>query len=88
MRDFESYQNAVDVEDKEEYMSSLNRSLSLAMEEFYKYELKTLHLYFNFLLMKQRYNKVINNTTSVNSRYIRNDNVHVKSTIIMIVMMK
>ena len=48
MRDFESYQNAVDVEDKEEYMSSLNRSLSLAMEEFYKYELKTLHLYFNF----------------------------------------
>ena len=46
MRDFESYQNAVDVEDKEEYMSSLNRSLSLAMEEFYKYGLKSLHLLF------------------------------------------
>jgi hypothetical protein len=36
MKDFESYQNAVDTEDKEEYMGSLNRSLSLAMEEFYK----------------------------------------------------
>ena len=36
MKDFESYQNAVDAEDKEEYMGSLNRSLSLAMEEFYK----------------------------------------------------
>ena len=36
MKDFESYQNAVDMEDKEEYMGSLNRSLSLAMEEFYR----------------------------------------------------
>ena len=36
MKDFESYQNAVDMDGKEEYMGSLNRSLSLAMEEFYK----------------------------------------------------
>jgi len=36
MVDFESYQAAVDVDAKGEYMGSLNRSLSLAMEEFYK----------------------------------------------------
>lgn len=35
MDDFEAYQTAVDV-DKEEYMGSLNRSLSLVMDEFYR----------------------------------------------------
>jgi GTPase SAR1 family protein len=35
MTDFEAYQESVDV-DKEEYMGSLNRSLSLVMEEFYR----------------------------------------------------
>lgn len=35
MDDFESFQTAVDV-DKEEYMGSLNRSLSLVMDEFYR----------------------------------------------------
>ena len=36
MDDFEAYQTAVDV-DKEEYMGSLNRSLSLVMDEFYRW---------------------------------------------------
>lgn len=36
MNDFEKYLEAVD-QDKEEYMNSLNRSLSLVMDEFYKY---------------------------------------------------
>ena len=33
--DFENYQQALD-HDKEEYMTSLNRSLSLVMDEFYR----------------------------------------------------
>lgn len=36
MNDFESFQDAIDC-DREEYMGSLNRSLSLAMDEFYKW---------------------------------------------------
>lgn len=36
MEDFESYQEALDQQNKDEYMGSFNRSLSLAMEEFYK----------------------------------------------------
>lgn len=35
MDDFESYMDALD-SDKEEYMSSFNRSLNLVMDEFYK----------------------------------------------------
>lgn len=35
MGDFEAYQDAIDV-DGEEYMGSLNRSLSLVMDEFYR----------------------------------------------------
>jgi len=35
MDDYEKYQEAID-SDKEEYMGSFNRSLSLAMDEFYK----------------------------------------------------
>ena len=35
MDDFEAYQDAIDV-DGEEYMGSLNRSLSLVMDEFYR----------------------------------------------------
>ena len=35
MDDFEAFQTAVDA-DKEEYMGSLNRSLSLVMDEFYR----------------------------------------------------
>jgi len=35
MNDFEAYQNALDA-DSEEYMGTLNRSLSLVMDEFYK----------------------------------------------------
>eukprot|EP01038_Epipyxis_sp_PR26KG_P012521 gene12521-16794_t len=36
MADFECYQNALDCDRKEQYMSSLNRSLSLVMDEFYR----------------------------------------------------
>ena len=36
MTSFESYQDALEQQSNEEYMGSLNRSLSLAMEEFYK----------------------------------------------------
>ena len=35
MDDFESYHEAIDMDD-EEYMGSLNRSLSLVMDEFYR----------------------------------------------------
>ena len=35
MDDFEKYLEAVDL-DKEEYMGSFNRSLALAMDEFYR----------------------------------------------------
>ena len=35
-------QNALDVENSEDYMNSLNRSLSLAMDEFYGYILYCL----------------------------------------------
>ena len=37
MQNFESYQDALDNKDhQEDYMGSLNRSLSLAMDEFYQ----------------------------------------------------
>lgn len=36
MRDFETYQQAVDGDKGEEYMGSFNRSLSLVLDEFYK----------------------------------------------------
>jgi GTPase SAR1 family protein len=36
MKDFEAFQTALDSDKKEEYMNSLNRSLSLVMDEFYK----------------------------------------------------
>lgn len=36
MTDFESYQDAIDKNHTEDYMGSLNRSLSLAMDEFYQ----------------------------------------------------
>lgn len=36
MKDFEEYQNAIDEKNREEYIGSLNRSLCLAMEEFYR----------------------------------------------------
>ena len=35
MTDFESFQEAVDADDSEEYMGPFNRSLSLVMDEFY-----------------------------------------------------
>ena len=35
MQDFESFQEAVDADDSEEYMGPFNRSLSLVMDEFY-----------------------------------------------------
>jgi GPN-loop GTPase len=35
MADFEAYQDAVDSAQQDDYMGSLNRSLSLAMDEFY-----------------------------------------------------
>ena len=41
MRDFESYQDAVDADKGEDYMGPLNRSLSLSMDEFYN-TLKTV----------------------------------------------
>ena len=36
MRDFETYQQAVDGDKGEEYMGTFNRSLSLVLDEFYK----------------------------------------------------
>lgn len=36
MRDFEAYQLALDGDKREEYMGTLNRSLSLVLDEFYK----------------------------------------------------
>jgi GPN-loop GTPase len=36
MEDFEAYQEAVDADNQENYVGPLNRSLSLALEEFYK----------------------------------------------------
>jgi GTPase SAR1 family protein len=36
MEDFETFQEALFADDKEEYMNSLNRSLSLVMDEFYR----------------------------------------------------
>ncbi len=36
MTDFEAYQNALDVDESADYMTSLNRSLSLVMDEFYR----------------------------------------------------
>jgi len=36
MRDFESYQEALDADRSEDYMGPLNRSLSLGMDEFYR----------------------------------------------------
>lgn len=36
MRDFESYQDALDADRSEDYMGPLNRSLSLGMDEFYR----------------------------------------------------
>ena len=42
MDDFEAFQTAVDV-DKEEYMGSLNRSLSLVMDEFYRCVIDCIH---------------------------------------------
>ncbi len=36
MRDFESYQEALDTDRSEDYMGPLNRSLSLGMDEFYR----------------------------------------------------
>lgn len=35
MTDFEAYQNALEAEESSDYMNSLNRSLSLVMDEFY-----------------------------------------------------
>lgn len=37
MHDFEVYQEALDGEKSEEYMNSLNRSMCLVMDEFYRY---------------------------------------------------
>jgi GTPase SAR1 family protein len=36
MTDFEAYQSALDADESVDYMNSLNRSLSLVMDEFYK----------------------------------------------------
>jgi GTPase SAR1 family protein len=46
MDDFEAYLQAVD-DDKEEYMGSLNRSLALAMDEFYRCLVYKRRLYYN-----------------------------------------
>lgn len=39
MTDFEVYNEALDNDREEEYMSPFNRSLCLVMDEFYKYVL-------------------------------------------------
>lgn len=61
MSDFEQYQDAVDSQNKDEYIGSLNRSLCLAMEEFYRFYYTVVVVFgimLTILSLLQQHNKI------------------------------